>query len=109
MVGLQTLILLMMRIMAHADSRSTLSATERKSYTSAVNCLMALPSKLDPTVVPGAKSRYDDFVAQHINQTLTIHGTGSFLSWHRYFVWSYETALREECGYTGYQPASHLH
>ncbi|KAK6223860.1 hypothetical protein LQW54_000004 [Pestalotiopsis sp. IQ-011] len=83
---------------------STLSAAERKSYTTAVNCLMALPSKLDPTVVPGAKSRYDDFVAQHINQTLTIHGTGSFLSWHRYFVWSYETALREECGYTGYQP-----
>ncbi|KAH8195633.1 hypothetical protein TruAng_010190 [Truncatella angustata] len=83
---------------------STLSAKERKSYTSAVNCLMTLPSKYDPAVVPGAKSRYDDFVAQHINQTLTIHGTGSFLSWHRYFVWSYETALREECGYAGYQP-----
>ncbi|KAI1849818.1 hypothetical protein JX265_012284 [Neoarthrinium moseri] len=81
-----------------------LSATERKSYTSAVNCLMKKPSRSDPAVVPGAKSRYDDFVAQHINQTLSIHGTGSFLSWHRYFVWSYETALREECGYTGYQP-----
>ncbi|KAM0811794.1 hypothetical protein AB5N19_12150 [Seiridium cardinale] len=83
---------------------STLSAKERTSYTSAVNCLMKLPSKYDPTVVPGAKSRYDDFVAQHINQTLSIHGTGSFLSWHRYYVWSYETALREECGYAGTQP-----
>lgn len=23
---------------------------------------------------------------------------------HRYFIWAYETALRDECGYTGYQP-----
>ncbi|KAK8050388.1 hypothetical protein PG994_012118 [Apiospora phragmitis] len=82
----------------------TMAAVERISYTKAVNCLMSKPSKLDPTVVPGAKSRYDDFVAQHINQTLSIHGTGNFLSWHRYFLWSYETALREECQYQGYQP-----
>lgn len=27
-----------------------------------------------------------------------------FLAWHRYFVWQYEKALREECGYKGYQP-----
>jgi hypothetical protein len=32
----------------------------------------------------------------------------NFLSWHRYFVWTYETALREECGYKGYQPVSRL-
>ncbi|KAK7924516.1 hypothetical protein PG985_006570 [Apiospora marii] len=83
---------------------ATMAASERKSYTQAVNCLMAKPSKLNPAAVPGAKSRYDDFVAQHINQTLSIHGTGNFLSWHRYFVWSYETALREECQYQGYQP-----
>ena len=25
---------------------------------------------------------------------------------HRYFLWAYETALRNECGYTGYQPVS---
>lgn len=43
-------------------------------------------------------------MATHINQTLTIHYTGNFLSWHRYYVWVYEKALREECGYTGYQP-----
>lgn len=29
---------------------------------------------------------------------------GNFLSWHRYFTWIYERALREECGYKGYQP-----
>jgi tyrosinase len=26
------------------------------------------------------------------------------LAWHRYYTWSYEQALRNECGYTGYQP-----
>ncbi|KAK8055279.1 hypothetical protein PG993_000506 [Apiospora rasikravindrae] len=83
---------------------AAMPAAERKAYTKAVNCLMNKPSKYDPDVVPGAKSRYDDFVAQHINQTMSIHGTGNFLSWHRYFVWSYETALKEECHYDGYQP-----
>ena len=29
---------------------------------------------------------------------------GNFLTWHRYFTWTYENALRNECGYTGYQP-----
>jgi tyrosinase len=29
---------------------------------------------------------------------------GNFLSWHRYFTWSYEQALRNECGYQGSQP-----
>lgn len=31
-------------------------------------------------------------------------GQGNFLTWHRYLVHTYETALREECGYRGYQP-----
>lgn len=38
-------------------------------------CLLDKPSKLDHTKYPGAKSRYDDFVAVHMNQTLYIHGT----------------------------------
>lgn len=42
----------------------------------------------------------------HIQQTLTIHYTGNFMPWHRWFVYQYETALREECGYDGYQPVS---
>lgn len=52
----------------------------------------------------GAKNRYDDFVATHINQTLSIHGTGNFLTWHRYFTWAYEQVLKNECGYKGTQP-----
>jgi tyrosinase len=31
---------------------------------------------------------------------------GSFLSWHRYYTWSFERVLQQECGYTGTQPVS---
>lgn len=81
-----------------------LPAADRKAYIAAVLCLSQKPSKLDQTKYPGAKTRYDDFVAIHIKNTMSIHGTGNFLSWHRYFTFAYENALRKECGYTGAQP-----
>jgi tyrosinase len=86
------------------NNRSKLSKQERKDYIAAVQCLYKKPSKTPSALAPGAKTRYDDFVATHINQTLNIHGTGNFLTWHRYFTWTYEQALRNECGYKGYQP-----
>ncbi|KAF2109160.1 hypothetical protein BDV96DRAFT_502938 [Lophiotrema nucula] len=82
----------------------SLSNKERKAYTDAVLCLQAKQAKTPSSIVPGAKSRFDDWVATHINQTMTIHYTGTFLAWHRYFTWQYEQALRNECGYQGYQP-----
>lgn len=85
------------------QNRTYLSNSEKVAYSSAVKCLLNTPSK-SGSFCPGCKNRYDDFVAVHINQTLTIHGTANFLSWHRYFVWAYETALRNECGYQGWQP-----
>jgi len=81
-----------------------LSASQRKSYTAAVLCLMDSPSQLPTGKFPGAHNRYEDFVVVHMQQTLTIHNTGSFLSWHRYFIWAYEQALQNECGYEGNQP-----
>ncbi|KAH7037046.1 uncharacterized protein B0I36DRAFT_313204 [Microdochium trichocladiopsis] len=65
---------------------------------------MDAPSKIPEGVAPGAKSRYDDFVAVHINQTKTIHFTGNFLTWHRYYIHAFETALRDECRFTGTLP-----
>lgn len=50
----------------------------RKAYTDAVTCLQSLPARTPSDLVPGAKSRYDDFVAAHMNQTLTIHYTVGF-------------------------------
>lgn len=49
------------------------STTEKKAYLESVLCLQALPSRTPSTLAPGAKTRYDDFVATHINQTGFIH------------------------------------
>ncbi|KAL2181126.1 uncharacterized protein P884DRAFT_312111 [Thermothelomyces heterothallicus CBS 202.75] len=85
-------------------NRSDLSVAEREEYIAAVKCLQSASPKSSKQQVPGVRSRFDDFVATHINQTDSIHYTANFLSWHRYYVWAYEKALREECGYTGFQP-----
>lgn len=84
-----------------------MSVPMRKSYVEAVECLFSSPSKLTQYGWP-TQSRYDDFVAVHVNMTTTIHNTGNFLGWHRYFVHAYETVLRDECGYTGYAAVSVL-
>ncbi|KAI1066680.1 hypothetical protein LB507_011086 [Fusarium sp. FIESC RH6] len=83
---------------------NTLSKSEKKSYISAVKCLQSRPAKGPESFAAGAKTRFDDFVSIHLNSTQTIHYTGNFLSWHRYFTWLYEEALRNECGYKGTQP-----
>ncbi|KAG4415768.1 hypothetical protein IFR04_011068 [Cadophora malorum] len=82
----------------------TLSAKERIAYTDAVLCFQAKSPLTPMDQIPGVRSRYDDFVGTHINQTLTIHYTGTFLAWHRYFLWVYEESLRNECGYKGAHP-----
>ncbi|KAF2993820.1 hypothetical protein E8E13_001813 [Curvularia kusanoi] len=83
---------------------STFSEKEKKAYIGAVKCMAKLPSKTPKEICPGCKNRYDDFVATHIQQSFTIHGTGNFLTWHRYFTWAYEQTLRNECGFKGNQP-----
>ncbi|KAK3325055.1 hypothetical protein B0H66DRAFT_109635 [Apodospora peruviana] len=82
----------------------TLSTSDKKAYITAVKCLQSKPANYPASVAPGAKTRFDDFVATHINQTLSIHYTGNFLGWHRYYIWIYEQALRSECGYKGSLP-----
>lgn len=81
-----------------------LSVKERIAYMNAIRCLQTKSAKSPPSWAPGAKTRFDDWVATHIDQTLTTHYTGIFLAWHRYFLWEYEQALRNECGYQGTQP-----
>src|SRR3569833_156141 len=75
---------------------------DRRAYIKAMLCLMDLEPHL--TQFPGVTNRYEDFVAVHINQSDYIHGTGNFLSWHRFYLWAMEEALRNECGYSGTQP-----
>ncbi|EEU41258.1 uncharacterized protein NECHADRAFT_83487 [Fusarium vanettenii 77-13-4] len=102
-------------------------SSEQAAYIDAVQCLKNAPSK-GTSVFDTLQSRYDDFVALHINATrggqdapslidqppnngtqpqITIygvHGVGVFLPWHRYAIWTFESVLRTECNYTGTQP-----
>jgi tyrosinase len=50
---------------------------QRKEYTDAVHCLRRLPPITPPEIAPGARSRFDDLHATHINQTLWIHLSAS--------------------------------
>ena len=62
---------------ANFFSRGSLSANERKDYTNAVLCLQAKQANTPSSLIPGAKSRFDDFVGLHINDTNFIHYTVS--------------------------------
>ncbi|KAK3079343.1 hypothetical protein LTS18_005107, partial [Coniosporium uncinatum] len=77
---------------------------EKHAYTTAVLCLSKKPSKGIYPDAPGVFTRYDDFVATHITMTPSIHFNGQFLPWHRAMVWTFESVLRDECGYGGAQP-----
>lgn len=72
---------------------------EKLSYIHGVQCLMRLPSQYPAGVVPAATSRWLDFTATHINQTLNIHFSGLLLPWHRQFLYLVEQALQQHCGY----------
>jgi tyrosinase len=78
-----------------------LSIPQKRAYIDAVLCLASKPAI---SGIEGAINRFDDFQAVHSSQTPDIHWVGHFTLWHRYFIYTYEKALREECGYTGAQP-----
>ncbi|KAG5657919.1 hypothetical protein KAF25_007952 [Fusarium avenaceum] len=102
-------------------------SSEKTAYIDAIQCLKAAPSK-GTRFFKTLESRYDDFVALHINATrggqeapslidtapnngsesdvtvYGVHGVGVFLPWHRYAIWTFESILRDECDYTGAQP-----
>ncbi|KAL1861275.1 hypothetical protein VTK73DRAFT_7155 [Phialemonium thermophilum] len=83
---------------------SDLSEEQRQEYVAAVKCLMKLPPKTDRDRFPGALSRFDDFVAFHMTHAMQLHDNIHLFGAHKYYVWLYEQALRNECNYTGYQP-----
>lgn len=65
--------------LANIRQRSDFSKDQRRAYINAVLCMQRLKPKADPSTVPGARNRYDDFFAVHINKTGTIHSTVSFV------------------------------
>jgi tyrosinase len=85
-----------------------MSDAQRIEYNTAVKCLMTLPAKADKTRFPGAVSRYDDFVAYHMTHAMVLHDNFHLFGAHKYFIYLFEKALRQECNYTGYQPVCRL-
>ncbi|OAT01056.1 hypothetical protein, variant 2 [Blastomyces dermatitidis ER-3] len=79
----------------------TLSNSEKQAYIDAELCLMRKPPK---TAFKGVITRFDDFQALHVHTAYMNHYVGAFLPFHRLMTYSHEAALREECGYKGYQP-----
>ncbi|KAG5305058.1 tyrosinase [Histoplasma capsulatum G186AR] len=79
----------------------TLSNDDKLAYINAELCLMKLPAK---TSMEGVITRFDDFQALHVHGAYMTHFVGAFLPFHRLMTYAHETALREECGYKGYQP-----
>lgn len=43
-------------------------------------------------------------IKPNVNTPVLTWEQGNFLTWHRYFTWAYQQALRDECGYEGYAP-----
>lgn len=82
----------------------TLSRGDRREYIAAVQCLSTQPSKVHTN-----GSLYDDFPRVHQETANTAHKAAPFLPWHRYFLHAYETALKEQCGYSGVVPYVYLH
>ncbi|KAF3927857.1 Tyrosinase [Dactylellina cionopaga] len=79
----------------------SLSYIERFQYFFAVNYILCKDGRTPASVYAGTKSRYDDLVATHINQTFNVHFVGHFLPFHRYYTWTFEKMLRDEAGYDG--------
>ncbi|KAK8116062.1 hypothetical protein PG984_012564 [Apiospora sp. TS-2023a] len=72
------------------------SPSDRTALVDGIKCLMDKPpsGKFAP-----AQNRYEDLVRIHQNYAPNIHNNNKFLIWHRYFLWTFEQMLREECNF----------
>ncbi|KAK4154059.1 hypothetical protein C8A00DRAFT_43113 [Chaetomidium leptoderma] len=77
------------------------STEEKEAFIDAVHCLNSMPGETPRDRAPGARTRYDDFIVAHIEQTPFVHSSGLFLPFHRYFLHLFDQDIREKCGYKG--------
>ncbi|CAE6388132.1 unnamed protein product [Rhizoctonia solani] len=91
----------------------TLNRSERKAFIDAIKCLGRLPhdpslalSGATPDIPPmnTSSSYFDDFVYVHIDSNIKDHFTALFLPWHRWFLHTFHTSLKDKCAYTGVMP-----
>ncbi|KAJ4321954.1 hypothetical protein N0V94_002666 [Neodidymelliopsis sp. IMI 364377] len=86
------------RVRTEWDSYSN---SDRQAYIDSIKCLMTKPPSGQFSV---SQNRYDDLVGLHQRLTPNVHGNAKFLLWHRYFVWTFEQLLRDECGFNRQLP-----
>ncbi|KAG8925503.1 hypothetical protein FRC03_004642 [Tulasnella sp. 419] len=83
---------------------------EKKAFIDAVKCLGNKPGSdkfyatgwtgpIVPVLPRHKRSLYDDFVYSHMDTNGRTHFVGSFLYWHRMYLYAFENALRTECSY----------
>ncbi|RPA74265.1 Di-copper centre-containing protein, partial [Ascobolus immersus RN42] len=87
-----------------SSHRHSLSKKERLSYINAVKCTQTKKGITKNQFGIKQFTIFEDFAFEHAKQTPYVHLVGHFLSWHRYILKTFETALREQCGYDGAQP-----
>jgi tyrosinase len=77
------------------------SNSDKQAFISAIRCLQGKPAS---GKYAGSKSKYDDLTALHQKLTPNVHSNAKFLLWHRYFVWTFEQLLRNQCGFNREMP-----
>ncbi|KAM0332306.1 hypothetical protein ACHAQA_002582 [Verticillium albo-atrum] len=85
-------------------SWAVLTSDEKASYINSTLCLMNPELAPSKTGIAGATTVWEDLQVAHVAQVQFIHGVGSFLPWHRWYMTVHENLLREECGYKGPLP-----
>ncbi|PGH03287.1 hypothetical protein GX51_04157 [Blastomyces parvus] len=73
-----------------------LSHDDRLAFLRSVKCLIDRPPSGN---FQYARNRYEDFARLHQQMINDIHSNDLFLVWHRYFLWTFEQVLRDECGF----------
>lgn len=72
------------------------STSDRLAFIAAIKCLMNKPPS--GNFAP-ATNRYEDLARLHQMYMPNVHGNAKFLVWHRYYLWTFEQILRDECGF----------
>jgi tyrosinase len=74
---------------------------DRVNFVNSIKCLINKPASGN---FPPATNRFEDLARLHQMYMPNIHGNAKFLVWHRYFLWTFEQVLRDECGLTAAFP-----
>ncbi|PPQ91125.1 hypothetical protein CVT25_013263 [Psilocybe cyanescens] len=87
----------------------SLSEVQREKWISSVKCLGSIKHRrlshiAQDVLLDGKHSIYDDFSYAHNAMQKSAHSNPYFLPWHRWFLYLFDTATREICGYKGPTP-----